>query len=785
MALQLQQFESQSISNRLKKTIDGIFSSPNFTFLQSTNNSSNNSNNNNNSSSNNNDKPATQSNSALSSNNTPSTTATSLFGFGSRTKSQDTAVSSQGNDAEDNATDTSSQPESVPSAPAPPPPPPSADGKKKTTGFFSAPQSLWNLKPFASASASSNNVKPPPAPAPAPAPGNTAAPPAIGASQQDPVPKTNDNEVATSDLLDFEAFVDSVNDEAESPAKSSVHSNFSFPRNDPDGIDGDVIEFNLNSDGQQPGPAQQPRGLETPQKRDSSSSAASSNQIIQNFATQGLAMKVSAEQAWSKFGGVFSSKRTPTASSAGSSLQSPSKPVGELLFPPVDSLEPVNESGPPIESCGSYDTDKKSSMHSEGDLAAASSASQLGEGREPRETTQILSKDLKTGSFIVPSSVLFRYPDNTDPPPVELCDFCMPIGAKLTQIQANKDDDNIIQDILFGYTHGKRSGRSFLFMIEDKTVDQSSDVTAGKIGRLYGICVAHPRFLRSNVVDPAKRLKRSKTLGDANAAPVSSNSNVAGPDGLDGLASSSSAVSAAEAMEFESLVCYAFITRFPFFDFFFQVLYDIIAYEKLRRFELSNGQVSQENNYETCKNLYDYLPADLLLDVLERLSKITPPQFGASLSFQMDQDLQTIVFQRMPFDQQQAQLLGKDRPVLVRSLSQRTRASWTEEYLASLSDWCLPALFSWVPPDILAWLLGLLLLETKVLVVGTESGLVSSVVLGLLTLIRPLDWVSPVIPMLPVRLLEFIESPVPILVGMVLDPLDPKASGLAVLKQCR
>ena len=52
---------------------------------------------------------------------------------------------------------------------------------------------------------------------------------------------------------------------------------------------------------------------------------------------------------------------------------------------------------------------------------------------------------------------------------------------------------------------------------------------------------------------------------------------------------------------------------------------------------------------------------------------------------------------------------------------------------------------------------------------GYESGLglrrVSSAVMGLQALLRPLEWVSPAISVLPRRLEEFVESPVPLLAG--------------------
>jgi hypothetical protein len=55
-------------------------------------------------------------------------------------------------------------------------------------------------------------------------------------------------------------------------------------------------------------------------------------------------------------------------------------------------------------------------------------------------------------------------------------------------------------------------------------------------------------------------------------------------------------------------------------------------------------------------------------------------------------------------------------------------------------------------------------------VVGMEPGLVSCGVMGLLTLLRPLTWVAPIIPVLPLKHLDFIESPVPIVAGLVLEP---------------
>lgn len=86
-------------------------------------------------------------------------------------------------------------------------------------------------------------------------------------------------------------------------------------------------------------------------------------------------------------------------------------------------------------------------------------------------------------------------------------------------------------------------------MLEDKTLVGSGPGSLGceesgvGTGRLYGICVIHPRVMRS-VVDqtPATQGESAQVLTKV-------------------------------SYDFESSVCYAFITRFPLFEFFFQGLF--------------------------------------------------------------------------------------------------------------------------------------------------------------------------------------------------------------------
>jgi hypothetical protein len=57
----------------------------------------------------------------------------------------------------------------------------------------------------------------------------------------------------------------------------------------------------------------------------------------------------------------------------------------------------------------------------------------------------------------------------------------------------------------------------------------------------------------------------------------------------------------------------------------------------------------------------------------------------------------------------------------------------------------------------------------KVIVIGVDPATVSCAVIGLTSLLKPLQWVSPMIPIMPLKHIEFLESPVPLVAGMVVD----------------
>jgi hypothetical protein len=299
--------------------------------------------------------------------------------------------------------------------------------------------------------------------------------------------------------------------------------------------------------------------------------------------------------------------------------------------------------------------------------------------------------------------IIYRYPQEAEPPPIEVADFCMPVGAKLFRINPTDEETTSLRLL---YSHeGSRSSRCFVFVLEDRTVEadaQEDDDLCANSGRLYGVCVLHPRLL----------------------APSTPSTAPAGP-----------------TFDFLAPVCYCFITRFPLFDFFFKVIFGMIQNERIIRME-----GVQQNPLDTAfeRRSYRYIPDNVITSILDELSKTKPPRFGEELRFTMPTSMSIIDHMRSS-----------------------PRGDLTEHYGNSLS-WALPVLLDWLPPQIITLAISLLMCEAKLIVIGDEPGMVSCVVMSLMALLKPLNWVTPLIPVLPLKHIDFIEAPLPIVAGVVL-----------------
>jgi hypothetical protein len=81
----------------------------------------------------------------------------------------------------------------------------------------------------------------------------------------------------------------------------------------------------------------------------------------------------------------------------------------------------------------------------------------------------------------------------------------------------------------------------------------------------------------------------------------------------------------------------------------------------------------------------------------------------------------------------------------------------TPETVALLLDWATRQLLSVLSVERVIMVIGLLLMEMKVIVVSKSMLLLSAGTVGLATLLHPLSWAGPLITILPPALHEYLE----------------------------
>lgn len=98
-----------------------------------------------------------------------------------------------------------------------------------------------------------------------------------------------------------------------------------------------------------------------------------------------------------------------------------------------------------------------------------------------------------------------------------------------------------------------------------------------------------------------------------------------------------------------------------------------------------------------------------------------------------------------------------------------TFPSTIEECLAIDNLWFCPALFSLLQIEDFYKILTAVLLERSLIFVSDNLTILSSVILGFKTLIKPFTWCYALIPILPKALLDILDTPQPVLVGITTE----------------
>ncbi|TKY62294.1 DENN domain-containing protein 5B [Spatholobus suberectus] len=158
---------------------------------------------------------------------------------------------------------------------------------------------------------------------------------------------------------------------------------------------------------------------------------------------------------------------------------------------------------------------------------------------------------------------------------------------------------------------------------------------------------------------------------------------------------------------------------------------------------------------------------DLLQIVCRYHAEPIPPR-GSEFVFHPLEHLQAIQYIR-----HSVAALGFSKDCLNCSEPARVNAQLAAaEEALSLSVWTMATTCRVLSLDSVLALITGALLEKQVVVVCPNLGVLSSTVLSLIPMIRPFQWQSLLLPVLPRRIIDFLDAPVPYIVGIQHKPDD-------------
>ncbi|XP_049411105.1 uncharacterized protein LOC125874290 isoform X1 [Solanum stenotomum] len=173
---------------------------------------------------------------------------------------------------------------------------------------------------------------------------------------------------------------------------------------------------------------------------------------------------------------------------------------------------------------------------------------------------------------------------------------------------------------------------------------------------------------------------------------------------------------------------------------------------------------------------------DLLQIVCSYHSLSLPPR-GSKITFQPLEHLQAIQYERISVCE-----LGICEKHLGTSMNNPDDIAKVNFHLAAaeeavgLSIWTAATICRSLSIETILALITGVLLEKQVVIVCPNLGVLSAVVLSLIPIIRPFQWQSLFLPILPGKMLDFLDAPVPFIVGLQHKPTDLKMRSVNLVR---
>ncbi|CAI0386275.1 unnamed protein product [Linum tenue] len=166
-------------------------------------------------------------------------------------------------------------------------------------------------------------------------------------------------------------------------------------------------------------------------------------------------------------------------------------------------------------------------------------------------------------------------------------------------------------------------------------------------------------------------------------------------------------------------------------------------------------------------------------DVLMPYHAMDVPKRGGKIVFQPTDHLPAVEYNR-PHVSELAFSRNFEDAVNVGNVN--AKLAVTEEAFA-LSVWTTATLCRVLSLESILALFAGVLLEKQIVVMSPNLGVLSAVVLSLVPLIRPFQWQSLFLPVLPDKMFDFLDAPVPFIAGIQVQPTDVriKSSNLIIV----
>ncbi|KAI3667977.1 hypothetical protein L6452_43048 [Arctium lappa] len=158
-----------------------------------------------------------------------------------------------------------------------------------------------------------------------------------------------------------------------------------------------------------------------------------------------------------------------------------------------------------------------------------------------------------------------------------------------------------------------------------------------------------------------------------------------------------------------------------------------------------------------------------LLQIVCGYHALPVPSYGGKIVFRPLDHLQTIEYYRTAFSFGE----GPEEQILDIPDKVKFKLAAIEEAV-SLSNWTTATICRVLSLENVLILLAGVLLEKQVIITSPNLGVLSATVLSLIPMILPFEWQSLFLPVLPGKMFDFLDAPVPFVVGILHKPADNK-----------